>query len=344
MSATTKRTLVAALALAGLTACTNPETSAGHEGYVFHVPLILGKMDYRQTLVGPASTGVSWRLFVENIDMRAQSYSEDFALLTRDNLNVEFQVSTRIALKTGSVREVVEQYGGTSWYAWNVKEPLRTAVRREVMRVSAIEIQLRTDEVRQRIQDELMKKYEATPIGILSVDIGSIQFPKEVTEAIQAKIAKQQELERQEFVLAKTRKEAAIRVLEALKVAKQQRIISETLDPLYVQRRAVQVYRQLAGSKNRTVMVLPNTDDGTAMPLVHSTGRRKTVTAEDELLLKRMEERYMRVAAEPPPEGAPEPVPMPTAPPTPEPAPAPAPATPPPAEPAAPEPPAPTTP
>jgi regulator of protease activity HflC (stomatin/prohibitin superfamily) len=327
--------LLGAVLAGGVAACTNPETPAGFEGYVFHVPLVIGKLDYRQTLTGPASTGVSWRLFVENLDMRAQSYIEDFTLLTRDNLNVTFQVSTRIALKPGSVREIVEGYGGVNWYAWNVKEPLRTTIRREVMEVSAIEIQLRTDEVRQRINDKLIARYEGTPIGILSVDIGSIEFPKEVTEAIQAKIAKQQELERQEYVLAKTRKEAAIRVLEALKVAKQQRIISETLDPLYVQRRAVQVYRQLAASKNRTIMVLPNTDDGSAMPLVHSSGKRKILTAEDERLLKRMEEQYMEVAALPtpdladppkvlPPAAAPEPAPVAPAPV------APAPATPPP--------------
>jgi regulator of protease activity HflC (stomatin/prohibitin superfamily) len=308
MKSTVRSMLLAAALLGGLAACTNPETPAGHEGYVYHVPMVFGKLDYRQTLTGPSSTGVSWRLFVENIDMRAQSYSEDFALLTRDNLNVSFQVSTRIALRPGSVREVVEQYGGVNWYAWNVKEPLRTTIRREVMEVSAIEIQLKTDEVRQRIHDHLVKKYEGTPVGILSVDIGSIEFPKDVTAAIQAKIAKQQELERQEYVLAKTRKEAAIRVLEALKVAKQQRIISETLDPLYVQRRAVQVYRQLASSRNKSVMVLPNTDDGTAMPLVHTSGKRKELSADDEVLLRKMEERYMRVAREPTPDPSATPV------------------------------------
>jgi regulator of protease activity HflC (stomatin/prohibitin superfamily) len=298
---TNPRTVLAALSLAILAACTNPETPAGYQGYVYHVPLVVGKMEYRETLTGPASTGVSWRLFVENIDMRAQSYSEDFSMLTRDNLNVVFQVSTRIAVRPGSVREVVEQYGGADWYNLNVKEPLRTTIRREVMEVSAIDIQLKTDAVRQRIHDNLAAKYEATPIGILSVDIGSIEFPKEVSQAIQAKIAKQQELERQEFVLAKTRKEAAIRVLEALKVAKQQRIISETLDPLYVQRRAVQVYRQLASAAAKTIILLPSTEDGTAMPLVQSTGRRKDLTADDERLLQTMEERYMEVAKTPAP-------------------------------------------
>ena len=293
-------------------ACTNPETPAGFEGYVYHLPLVFGKMAYRNTLIGPGSTGISWRLFVIKIDMRAASFNEDFDLLTKDNLSVKFQVATRIQLEPGSVKAVVEHWGGTDWYGWNVKEPLRTIIRREVMEVSAIDIQLKTDEVRQRIFDKLVAKYEGSPIDVLSVDIGNISFPKEVTDAIQAKIAKQQELERQEFVLAKARKEAAIRVLEALRVAKQQRIISTTLDPLYVQRKAVQVYRALALSKNKTILVLPNTDDGTAMPLVHSSGTRKVLTAADELLLKTMEERYMKVAKEPATSLEPTPTPTPT--------------------------------
>lgn len=299
-----KRAFVFALLALALGACTNPETPAGHEGYVYHVPMLFGKQEYRSTLRGPSSTGVAWRLFVVNIDMRAKSFTEKFELLTKDNLSVSFEVNTRIELRAGSVKAVVEEWGGEHWYEWNVKEPLRTIVRRQVMEVSAIGIQLETELVRQRIYDALVKKYEGTPIAILSVDIGNIAFPNEVTAAIQAKIAKQQELERQEFVLAKTRKEAAIKVLEALKVAKQQEIISATLDPIYVQRKAVQVYRSLAQSPNRTIVVLPNTDDGTGVPLVMSTGKRKVLTPEDQKLLRDMEDRYMKVAGEPVPDAA----------------------------------------
>jgi regulator of protease activity HflC (stomatin/prohibitin superfamily) len=302
MKANSIKTLtIAALAsLLGLGACTNPEVPAGHEGYVHYVPLVFGKMEYRTSLYGPASTGVSWRLFTRNIDMRERNYPEDFELLSSDDLKVAFEVNTRIRLRPGTVKEIVEQWGSENWYEWNVKEPLRTVVRREVMRVSATDIQLKTDLVGKRIEEALLEKYKDTPIDIQSVDIGRFEFPEEVTQAIQQKIAKQQELQRQEFILEKTRKEAAIRVLDALKVAKKQRIISATLDPLYVQWRAVQVYRTLAASPNKTVIMLPNTTEGTGMPLVLTEGKRKVLTAEDEAYLAEMEKRYMdKALAEP---------------------------------------------
>lgn len=284
-----------------LVGCTNPEVPQGYEGYIYQEPLLLGQMEFRESLRGPATTGASWRLYTENIDMRAKSYKEEFQLLTHDNLNVSFEVNTRIKLKDGSVKDIVEQWGGVSWYEWNVKEQLRTIVREQVTLVSATDIQLETPKVRALIAEKLAAKFNTTPIVIESVDIGQIQFPKEVADAISRKIAKQQELERQDYVLAKTAKEAAIRVLEALKVAKQQRIISSTLNALYVQQRAVQVYRTLSASPNRTIVMLPTTPEGTGLPQVLTEGKRKVLTPADEKLLEDMETKYMQVAKQPTP-------------------------------------------
>ena len=292
-------TALSALALAVMAAgCTNPEVQQGYEGYIYYEPLLFGQLEFRESLRGPASTGVSWRLYSENVDVRAKSYKEDFQLLTRDNLSVSFEVNTRIELRAGAVKEIVEQWGGADWYEWNVQERLRTIVREQVSRFSATDIQLETPKVRQLVEEKLRARFQGTPVSIQSVDVGQIQFPKEVAEAISRKIAKKQELERQEFVLAKTRKEAAIRVLEALKVAEQQRIISSTLDPLYVQQRGVQVYRSLAHSANRTIVMLPSSPDGTGLPLVRAEGKRKVLTPADEKLLDDMEHRYMRAARE----------------------------------------------
>ncbi len=311
--------LLGLLAAAG---CTNPEVEQGHEGYIYHVPLAFGQMEFREALRGPATTGIAWRLYGESIDMRARSYKEDFNLLTHDNLSVSFEVNTRIELRDRSVKEIVEEWGGAKWYEWNVEQPLRTIVREQVTRFSATDIQLETPKVRQLIEEKLRARFHDTPVSIQSVDVGQIQFPKEVAAAISRKIAKKQELERQEFVLAKTRKEAAIRVLEALKLAKQQRIISSTLDPLYVQQRAVQVYRTLGHSANKTIIMLPQSPEGTGLPLVQSHGKRKVLTADDEKLLEEMERRYMHVAREP----APSTMPAPATPAPASPAPAPAPA------------------
>jgi regulator of protease activity HflC (stomatin/prohibitin superfamily) len=314
------RTLLALALLTG--ACTNPEVPAGHEGYVYHKPLWFGKMEYRESLTGPASTGVSWRLFVVNIDMQAKNYPEKFELLTQDNLKVAFEVNTRIQPRNGQVKAIVEDWGADKWYDWNVKEPLRTIVRNEVSKQSATVIQLDAGKVKDAIEAELHKAYDGTPFQVLSVDIGEIVFPTEVARAINAKIAMLEELKRQDTVLDNARKEAAIKVLAALKVAKQQRIITSTLDPLFVQREAVEAYRKLATSKNHTIVVLPNTTDGTGLPLVNHRSNRKPLTAADEKLLAEMETKYMAILKAKPAEPTPEPPPPAPAPAAPTPAPA----------------------
>src|SRR4029077_11102820 len=96
---TTMRNYLPMIAVILAAACTNPEVPQGYEGYIYNEPLLFGKMEFREALRGPATTGVSWRLYTENVDMRAKSYKEDFELLTHDNLNVTFEVNTRIKLK-----------------------------------------------------------------------------------------------------------------------------------------------------------------------------------------------------------------------------------------------------
>ena len=60
------------LAVSTLAACTNPEVPQGYEGYIYNKPLLFGKMEFREALRGPATTGASWRLYTENVDMRRQ--------------------------------------------------------------------------------------------------------------------------------------------------------------------------------------------------------------------------------------------------------------------------------
>ncbi|MCP4448111.1 MAG: hypothetical protein GY811_22660 [Myxococcales bacterium] len=283
-----------ALAASLSTGCKNPEVPAGHEGYIYYTPLIFGKMEYRQSLPGPATTGVSWRLYTTNIDMRARSYKEAFELLTKENLTVSFEVNARLRLRRSSVKDIVENWGGVNWYEWNVKERMRTTVREQVTQFSALEIQLKTSEVRDQIQEKLREQLEIDPrtkavgpVIIESVDIGEIHFPKEVAEAIERKSATQEELNRQRYILARTVEEANEKVLKAIAEAKQQLTISSTLDPLYVQYRAIQAYRKISKSDNQTTIILPNSSEGTALPLVLQPKSRRVFTKADTIRIEK---------------------------------------------------------
>jgi hypothetical protein len=80
--------------------------------------------------------------------------------------------------------------------------------------------------------------------------------------------------------------------------------------------RAVQVYKALSASPNRTIIMLPTTPEGTGLPQVLTDGKRKVLTKADEQLLEDMETRYMKVAGKPVPETTGSPAPRTPTPPT----------------------------
>lgn len=67
----------------------NPSTPAGYEGYIKR-GAIIGKTNYYGKQTGPTSTGLSWLLKVQNIDFRWQTYSENFMVMSADNLELSF--------------------------------------------------------------------------------------------------------------------------------------------------------------------------------------------------------------------------------------------------------------
>ncbi len=127
--------IVCVFAVLSLTACTNPNTPAGHEGYVFEKPRIFGSGGYRATLTGPGNYGVSlWRNQIINIDMRLNTYTENFKILANDDLNITFNFHAVIEIKQGTIKEVIEKFGGEDWYTRYVRETFRTYVRDAVQR------------------------------------------------------------------------------------------------------------------------------------------------------------------------------------------------------------------
>src|SRR5690606_7081777 len=120
---------LAVLAFLVFSVGSNPYTPAGHEGYVFHQPLVFGQRGFIEAQRGPTSTGWRWRQYVTNIDMRVATHTEDMQIFSSDNLEVTFEVHARIRLRRGSVQEIVEHYSGSDWFVNNVRRPYVTAVR-----------------------------------------------------------------------------------------------------------------------------------------------------------------------------------------------------------------------
>ena len=266
----------AALALLALGGCTNEVTPEGYQGYIFHVPLLVGEAGFVGTQKGPTSTGVTWRQYVVNVDVRPKNYTEDFQVLSKDNLMVGFQAHARIAIRDSGVKQLVEELGSgqpvgqdgpPEWFVRAVRQNYRSAVRDTVYTYDAYDIQAKTQDIGLKILQRLRDEYAETPIEIEAISIGNITYPEAINAEIQRKLAAEQDLERMGRERQIAEQEAQIMVTQAKGRAAAQRIVNETLTPLYVQHEMLEGFRALSKSPRVTIVSTP-TGDGSSPVLV----------------------------------------------------------------------------
>ncbi len=253
---------------------TNAYTPAGFEGYVYHQPLVIGQREFLGVQSGPTSTGLTWRQFVTNIDMRINTYSEELQIFSSDNLEVTFEAHVRIRLRPGSAKEMVERYSGVDWYANNVRRPYTTAVREAVRQREAFAIKDQSEAISKTVFERLHQEYKDTPFEFISLTIGNISYPKSVQERVIQNLAAEQRRQRMvvEQQIAEAR--AGIREVKARGEAEAQQIEQRTLTPLFVQHEAADLYRELANEKTdgegaakaKVVVVIPTRSDRAGVP------------------------------------------------------------------------------
>jgi hypothetical protein len=265
--------VAALLAIAYGIGGTNAVTPTGHEGYVFHQPWAIGQREFLGAQKGPTSTGLAWRSYVTNIDMRLNTYTEELQIFSSDNLEVTFEAHARIRLRDGSVQSVVERYSGVDWYANNVRRPYTTAVREEVRQHVAFEIKDKSEAIAASVLERLRDEYKDTPIDFVSLSIGNISYPKAVQDRVVQNLASEQRRQRMEVERQIAEARASIREVRAHGEAEAQQIEQATLTPLFVQHEAAELYAALAddkkeGSKARVVVVVPTRTDRAGVPQI----------------------------------------------------------------------------
>lgn len=247
--------------------CTNPSTPPGHEGYVKENPRMFGNGGFQGSMKGPSNFGVSlWRNEVTNVDFRPKTYGENFNILAKDELNVSFRFQTIIKLKDGSVKTIVENFGGEEFYNRYVKEPLRSMIRKNVQMLKSRQVKEKRREIADEVKEELKSYLSDTPIIIVATAVGNIDYPPVVTQAVEKKLAAQQLLEEKETQKEIAKRDAEIRIEEAKGIAEAQRIINSTLTPNYLQHEAINAQLKMANSPNHTTVYIPSGNNG--VPLV----------------------------------------------------------------------------
>lgn len=254
----------------------NPYTPAGYVGYLTK-GAVVGHSRFYGVQRGPSSPGRTWLLTVTNVSITPYTYTEEFktndAVLSRDNLNISFQLHTVWHIDDQSVPLFMEKYSTTVSddtqqrdpdaivkiaYGNFVREPLRTFARDEVQRRNGLEVKDALIAIGEAVQTRIVQYAQGSPFVITSVVVGNVQYPEEVSNAVSRKLAATQELQRKDTEIEIERKERTKREVQAQGIANAMQIIRGQLSALYIQHEAIESQKLMVNSPNHTVVYIPS--------------------------------------------------------------------------------------
>ncbi len=179
------------------------------------------------------------------------------SVLTSDGLQIKMDVTVWYHLDPVKAAEVYRTIG-PNYVEKIVRPAVRTAIRDAAVHFSATDIYSnKRKEVVDMISSSLEKDLGVRGIVFEKMLLRNVILPTRIQQAIDEKIAAEQEAQKMEYVLQKEKKEAERKKIEAEGIAKAQKIIANSLTEKYLSWYYIQTMKELVNSPNNTVIITP---------------------------------------------------------------------------------------
>jgi len=160
-----------------------------------------------------------------------------------------------------------------------VKPQFRSAIRGITVKHEAKDLytssrELITNEIFQDLAGELKER----GVAVESILLRRIQLPQTIVEAINAKLAADQEAQRMRFILEKEKQEADRKRIEAQGIQDFQKVVSHGLTEQLLRWKGIEATRALAESNNSKVVIVGGRD---GLPLILNTGQEPGAQKKD---------------------------------------------------------------
>ncbi|MEA3432825.1 MAG: prohibitin family protein [candidate division WOR-3 bacterium] len=218
---------------------------------------------------------------VIRVDTRTQAYTmsgmvregrvrgdDAISALTKEGLRVKLDLTIWYRVDPEKAGEIYRTIG--MGYEDKIVRPgVRTVIRDITSRFTTEDIYAeKRPQVTAAIQSVAKEMLEDRGMICEKVLVRNVALPEKVRDAIDLKLAAEQDALKMEFVLKKAEKQAEVKVVEAKGIAQAQRIINRTLTVKYLQHEAIEAYKALAGSPNTTFIIMPTSPEGAGIPLI----------------------------------------------------------------------------
>lgn len=235
----------------------------GHVGVLVLLGKVYGTISEGVHLVNPLA-------YMELMSVRTKEIFEHAEVPSKEGLNVVLEVSCLYHLLPDRADEVYRQVG-LNFEDVVVKPQFRSAIRGNTVKHEAKDLYTSGRElVANEIFKDLEEEFHRRGVVVESILLRRIQLPPSVVEAINSKLAAEQDSQRMRFVLDKEKQEADRKRIEAQGIQDFQKIVSQGLNEQLLRWKGIEATRILAESHNSKIVIVGGGRDG--LPLILNTG------------------------------------------------------------------------
>jgi len=178
---------------------------------------------------------------------------DSMSVITSDGLTVNLDVTVLYAMDLAKLPEIYRTLGE------NVEERLirseiRSAIRDAAASLAATDLySAKRQEFVTWVTKTLTERFTSRGITLEQVLLRDVRLPQQITQAINAKIAADQEAQKMTFVLQKEKQEAERKRIEAEGQAKAQEIVSKSLTPQILDYQRIQALKDIGAHGNMII-------------------------------------------------------------------------------------------
>ncbi|MCK5127420.1 MAG: prohibitin family protein [candidate division Zixibacteria bacterium] len=218
--------------------------------------------------------GFNWHLpwnkiYVYKIQLSERK--EDLSILSSDGASISMEVSIwfrPIDSKLDSLQKTI----GPGYYNSIVATAIRGVGRSVVGQYKPEEIYSSKREI---IASEILKDMQTLMtnkfVSVENIIIRNVGLPPRITDAINAKLAADQEQQKMQFTILKETQEAERKRIEARGIADFQKIVSSGITPTLLKWKGIEATEKLANSPNAKIVIIGNSEDG--LPIILGGGK-----------------------------------------------------------------------
>jgi regulator of protease activity HflC (stomatin/prohibitin superfamily) len=207
---------------------------------------------------------------VTQMDVKTQAYTmsgkdtegqvrgdDAIQTLSSDGLTLKLEVTVQYRLAETEAARVYKTIG-IDYIEKVVRPEIRSALRDGAVSYVATDLYAsKREEFVQKVRTRVEAAFKARGIILENVLLRDVELPQRVRDAINDKIAAEQESQKMVYILTRERQEADRKRVEAQGISDAQRIISQSLTNQYLQYNYIQTLKGLAESKNSTFVITP---------------------------------------------------------------------------------------